>query len=237
MDSDWKFNKKRFLEKIDLVDASFCTSDPKAINLSRRKNVYYMPNPVDLSLEKLENYKNKSFNNDVFFAMSHGVHRGVLKSGKYDQREEIISKLMEKIPNIRFDLHGMNFKQPIWADDYIDAISQSKIGLNLSQGKPLKYYSSDRFAQLIGNGLLVMVDEKTKFNNFFSNKEVIFYKNINDLAAKITKYSNNDKLRNSIAKKGRQKYFKYFNSSLVAQFIIEKTLNINSFKKYLWHDK
>ena len=237
MDSDWKFNKKRFLEKIDLVDASFCTSDPKAINLARRKNVYYMPNPVDLSLEKLENYKNKSFNNDVFFAMSHGVHRGVLKSGKYDQREEIISKLMEKIPNIRFDLHGMNFKQPIWADDYIDAISQSKIGLNLSQGKPLKYYSSDRFAQLIGNGLLVMVDEKTKFNNFFSNKEVIFYKNINDLAAKITKYSNNDKLRNSIAKKGRQKYFKYFNSSLVAQFIIEKTLNINSFKKYLWHDK
>ena len=68
----------------------------------------------------------------------------------------------------------------------------------MSQGKPIKYYSSDRFAQLIGNGLLVMVDEKTKFNNFFTNKEVIFYKNINDLSAKINKYSNNDKLRNSL---------------------------------------
>ena len=49
----------------------------------------------------------------------------------------------------------MNGIQPIWADDYLLAISQSKIGLNLSQGKPAKYYSSDRFSQLIGNGLLV----------------------------------------------------------------------------------
>ena len=55
----------------------------------------------------------------------------------------------------------MNDIQPVWADNYLLAISQSKIGLNLSQGKP-QYYSSDRFAQLIGNGLLVMVDEKTK---------------------------------------------------------------------------
>ena len=237
MDSEWQINKKRFLKKMDLVNANFCTSDPKAINLSKKNKVYYMPNPVDLSLEKLENYKNKSFNSDVFFAMSHGVHRGILKSGKYDKREEFISKLMEKIPNIRFDLHGMDAKQPIWADNYINSISQCKIGLNLSQGKPLKYYSSDRFAQLIGNGLLVMVDKKTKFNNFFSNKEVIFYKNINDLSAKINKYSNNDKLRNKIAKKGRLKYFKYFNSTIIAKFIIEKTFNIESKSKYLWHDK
>ena len=33
-------------------------------------------------------------------------------------------------------------------------ILKSKMGLNLSQGKPLKYYSSDRIAQLMGNGLL-----------------------------------------------------------------------------------
>ena len=29
--------------------------------------------------------------NDVFFAMSHGVHRGVLKGGKNDDREKLIS--------------------------------------------------------------------------------------------------------------------------------------------------
>ena len=236
MDSEWRNNKKRFLDKIDIVDSSFCTSDPQSINFSKNKNVFFIPNPVDESLEKLENYKNKSFNSDVFFAISHGVHRGVLKEGKYDKRELFIDNLMKKTPNIRFDLHGMKSKQPIWADNYINAISQSKIGLNLSQGKTVKYYSSDRFAQLMGNGLLVMIDEKSKFRDFFSNKELVFYNNIDDLAEKINKYSNDDKARNIIAKNGRKKYFKFFNSTIVADFIINKTLNINNNKKYLWHN-
>ena len=234
MDSLWKINRDRFLKNIDIVDASFCTSDPKTLNFPSKYKCFFIPNPVDSSLEKLQNYKKKSFNNDVFFAMSHGVHRGVLKQGKFDQREEFIDKLMKKTPNIRFDLYGMKQNQPVWADNYINAISQSKIGLNLSQGKAVKYYSSDRFAQLIGNGLLVMVDEKTSFNDFFSNKEIVFYKDINDLSYKITKFSNDDKSRNIIAKNGRDKYFRYFNSTLVADFIIKKTLDIKIKEKFLW---
>ena len=34
------------------------------------------------------------------------------------------------------------------------------MGLNLSRGEPLKYYSSDRIAQLMGNGLLTFINEK-----------------------------------------------------------------------------
>ena len=66
--------------------------------------------------------------------MSHGVHRGVLKKGKFDEREIFINNLINITPNIRFDLYGMNNVQPIWADNYKIAISKSKIGLNLSQG-------------------------------------------------------------------------------------------------------
>ena len=235
MDSEWIKNKKRFLDKIDLMDISFCTTDPKSLNFNKKLNVYYMPNPVDESFEVLRNYENRYFNNDVFFAMSHGVHRGVLKKGKFDQRENFINKLINMTPNIRFDLYGMNNIQPIWADDYLLAISQSKIGLNLSQGKPAKYYSSDRFSQLIGNGLLVMVDEKTKIGNFFNKDEIVLYKDISDLSEKIIKYSNDPKLRNIVAKKGRQKYFKYFNSTIISEFIINKTFNIK--KTYFWEKK
>ena len=64
----------------------------------------------------------------------------------------------------------------------------------------MKYYSSDRFAQLIGNGLLVLVDEKTKFSNFLNNKEIVTYKNINDLATKIIKFNKNDSLRKKLLK-------------------------------------
>ena len=232
MDSEWINNKKRFLDKIELMDASFCTTDPKSLELNNIYNIHYLPNPVDPSFETLENYKNKSFNNDVFFAMSHGVHRGVLKKGKFDNRENFLNKIIKSTPNIRFDLYGLNGVQPIWADDYLLAISQSKIGLNLSQGKAAKYYSSDRFSQLIGNGLLVMLDEKTKIGNFFNKDEIILYNNVSDLSEKIVKYSNDNKLRNKIAQKGRIKYFKYFNSTIVAEFIINKTFGVN--KKYYW---
>ena len=50
--------------------------------------------------------------------------------------------------------------RPIWADSLKDALSKSKMGLNLSQGKSIKYYSSDRITQLIGNGLLTFIDKK-----------------------------------------------------------------------------
>ena len=117
----------------------------------------------------------------------------------------------------------------------MNALSKSKIGLNLSQGKTIKYYSSDRFAQLIGNGLLVMVDKKTKFNNFLSNKEVVYYKSINDLAKKIYFYSTNNEKRKKIAANGRRKYFKYFNSKIISDYIICKTFNLK--KKFYWEKK
>ena len=34
---------------------------------------------------------------DVFFALSHGVHRGILKSGKYDDRAMFVKKLIDKL--------------------------------------------------------------------------------------------------------------------------------------------
>ncbi len=234
MDSQWINNKSRFLDKIDLMDASFCTTDPKSLKLNKRHNVFYMPNPVDSSFETLENYNNKYFNKDVFFAMSHGVHRGVLKKGKFDQREIFINNLMKITPNVRFDLYGMNNIQPLWADDYLIAISQSKIGLNLSQGKSAKYYSSDRFSQLIGNGLLVMIDENTKIGNFFNKDEIVLYKDISDLSEKIIKFNNDHNLRKKIARKGRVKYFKYFNSTKVAEFILNKSFGLNN--KYYWEN-
>ena len=235
MDSKWVINKKRFLNKIDVMDASFCTTDPKFLNLPKKKSIHFMPNPVDESLETLHNYRYKNLKNDVFFAMSHGVHRGKLKRGKIDERENFLNNITEKLPNIKFDLYGIRNKQPIWADNFINAISQSKIALNLSQGKASRYYSSDRFAQLIGNGLLVMIDKKTEFSNFFEKDEVVTYTNLNDLSKKITKYSNNNDLRKKIAKKGRNKYFKYFNSTIIAEFLINKIYKVN--KKYYWENR
>ena len=67
------------------------------------------------------------------------------------------------------------------------------MGLNLSRGEPIKYYSSDRITQIIGNGLVTLIDDKTFYRDFFDNDEMVFYKNINDLSEKIKRISLDEK--------------------------------------------
>ena len=232
---DYFKNKKRILDKSGILDSSFLTTSPDAVNfLPKNYKSYFIPNPSDKSMETLNNFT-KDCSNDVFFALSHGVHRAKLKGRSYDDREKFIKNLIDKCKNIKFDIFGMNNIQPIWADQYFKNISNSKMGLNLSRGTPIKYYSSDRITQIIGNGLVTLIDEKTHYNDFFDNSEMVFYKSVSDLSEKIEKVSSDEKLRKSIGKKGKLKYMKYFNSTLVADFIINKTFDINNKNKYLWH--
>ena len=233
---DFERNKKRILDKIDSMDASFLTTSPSALNfLPEKKNNFFIPNPSDHSFETLNNF-NKSCSVDVFFALSHGVHRGILKTGKTDDRIIFLNNLQNKTNDVKYDIYGINKVQPIWADHYFKTISNAKMGLNLSRGEAIKYYSSDRITQIVGNGLVCLIDEKTNYRDFFDNTEMVFYKNENDLAEKIIKISRDEKLRKLIARRGKKKYMQHFNSTKVAEFIINKTLDIKVKKKFFWHN-
>ena len=229
---DFLKNKSRILDKSKILDTNFLTTDPNSLSFNI-KNSFFMPNPCDHSFEVLENY-NRNSENDIFFAMSHGVHRGQLKRGKVDDREVFLNKLIEKNKDIKFDIYGMKNIQPIWGSEFIQRISNSNMGLNLSRGRPIKYYSSDRIAQLLGNGLLTFIDEKTQFRNFFKPNEVVFYHDLSDLSEKIHKYKKNIFERKKIARNGKKMYFKYFNSTIVADFILSKTFLYTSKNKFLW---
>ena len=172
---------------------------------------------------------------DVFFALSHGVHRGELRKGKIDKREIFIKKLVKLNPNINFDLYDINNIQPIWGSELLKKISKCSMALNLSRGTPVKYYSSDRIAQIMGNGMLTFIDTRTFLNDFISHDQAIFYKNIDDLSYKINKYKKDYKNRNRIAKNGKKFYLKKMNSYLVADFILSKTFDYKSKNKFIWN--
>ena len=130
---------------MEFTDANFITTSPDVLNfLPKKKLCLFMPNPADPSFEVLNNFENNNCSMDVFFALSHGVHRGILKKGKYDERTDFVNRLVEITPNIKFDLYGINNIQPIWADSFLKSLSNAKMGVNLSRGHPIKYYSSDR---------------------------------------------------------------------------------------------
>jgi glycosyltransferase involved in cell wall biosynthesis len=226
-------NFSNFTKYADYLDHSFVTSDPKFLKLDKKIKCSFMPIPVDENIEFLDCFKNKNPIKDVFFTMSHGVNKGVLRKNKVDVREPFVSKLISNNKNIVFDIYGYKNKQPIWARDFYDALYKSKMALNLSRINNVKYYSSNRIASLIGNGILTFVDKNTKLDHFFSNDEVVFYKNLDDLSEKINYYKENHIRRNFIAKKGKEKYFRIFNNKIIADFICSRLFG-TSIKNLSW---
>ena len=232
---DFLKNKKRIQNLEDCIDSTFLTTDPNSLSFNL-KNSFFIPNPSDTSFEYLNNSKSKR-KYDLFFAMSHGVHRGKLKKGKYDDREKILKKIENKIKNIDFDFFGYKQKQPLWADNYLETINDYDMGLNLSRGKPIKYYSSDRIVQIIGNGLLCFINKKTEIDKLIPANCAVFYNNTDDLVKKIHFYKENLNQMKVIAHRGMNFYNKNYNSTIVSQFILDQTLKLKNKFKYLWYKK
>ena len=220
---------KNNIEKINkfksIVDHTFVTTDIGALrkNNLKIKNLHFLFIPVDRNIECFDIY-NLRPHNDIFYAMSHGVNRAFLKKGKIDLRSNFLNTLINKLNNINYDFYGMNNKEPIWGNDFFQALKNSKMGLNLSRGLPTKYYSSNRIATLMGNGLLTFIDKKTEFDDIFKSNEIVLYENVNDLRDKIQFYKKNDSLRKKIAKNGQNKYFKLFNETTISKYIIEASM-------------
>ena len=208
----------------NFVDHNFITTHPSIIkNKVNSKNLHFFFVPVDKNIERFDVFKMNP-KKDLFYAMSHGVNRAILKEGMEDNRVKFLDKLVKKIPNIKYDFYGFSNKQPIWGNDFNNNLINSKMGLNLSRGRPTKYYSSNRIASIVGNGLLTFIDKRVHMSDFFNNNEIIFYDNINDLSDKIKFYSSNDKLRRKIAEKGKKKYFKLFNEQKITKYLVNKSL-------------
>jgi len=232
---DFSTNREKLFRYQNFVKSNFITTHPSCLKfLNNKKNFYYLPIPVDSNIERLNIFENKSSIRDLFFSMSHGVNRGILKTNKKDERTDFIDKLIEKNPNIVFDIYGYKKREPVWSEDFYHAINLSKMGLNLTRGKPIKYATSNRIASLIGNGLLTFIDSKTKLSNFLSDKEAIFYDNINDLSEKLNYFKKNDALRKRYAINGKAKYFRYFDSRIVSDYIISKSFDLDIKKPLIW---
>ena len=226
-DSLTNINKINKFEKV--VDHTFITTDVKILreNNVKIKNLHFLFIPVDKNIECFNVYDSDPYN-DIFYAMSHGVNRAKLKKGKIDTRSIFLNNLIKKLDDVNHDFYGLNNKEPIWGENFFQALKNSKMGLNLSRGNPTKYYSSNRIATLMGNGLLTFIDSKTQFDDIFDKNEIILYNNLNELADKIHFYKKNNSLRKKIAKKGQSKYFKLFNETRISKYIVDKSFGKNT---------
>ncbi len=87
---------------------------------------------------------------------------------------------------------------------------------------------------MVANGIPTLIDEKVKFSDFFSNNEMIFYKDIYDLIDKVNYYKKNERKRVQLGFNGKNRYFKIFNNRIVADYIFSKTLGVKPLYDHIW---
>ena len=227
--------KNNFLKNLENVDYCFLTSSPHIFKQHKNfKKLKFIPNPVDSAIDNYKNYKNSFNEYDIFVAISHGQNRGILKKGKSDEREKFINEIISDLPQFKFAQFGINNFEPVWGSNYYHYLSKTKMALNISRGKYQNKYSSDRISSLIGNGLLVFINQNTNFDKILTKKEVVYYKSKKDLIKKLKFYNMNDKLRIKIAKSGYEKYHKYMSNIVVSNYILS-CVELNNTKKPFWH--
>lgn len=232
----WFSNLNLIEKNNDFIDSYFTTTHPANIINTKidKKKLFYLPIMVDQNIENHKFYDFKYKFKDLFFAMSHGVNFGKLKKLKTDEREGFINELLQKKTNLKFNILGYSNEDPKWNYEFYKEIIKCKVALNLSRGKPIKYSTSNRIASLVGNGIYTFIDEKVRFQDFFNENEMGFYKNTDDLINKIEKLISDEKKLFEYSKNGMKKYFKLFNNKLVTKYIIDRTLNTSGDKVQIW---
>lgn len=226
---DFKKNKNRFFLKYQFCDANFITTSVDVLNFVNKEKTFFIPNPIDPSIDVYKNFSIKK-ELDVFIAISHGQHRGKLKTYYIDDRVKFIKSLTNKIS---YNIFGST-KNPVWGQNFFNELSKCSMGINLSRGKPIKYYSSDRLASLLGNGLLTFVHKDYKYQDFLNQNEIVTYKNINELNKKLVYFKNNKNELKRIAKNGYLKSHKIFNNKFIADFIVKKSMNLKFESEIRW---
>ena len=186
-------NVEAILSRADIVDATFVTTGGSILSSVAGEKSYaaFMPNPVDPSIDLGEAHTHRDLPTDVFFA------GGLAKwSEQTDLRALSIRQLRERLPDRK-----MLFSRWLWGTEFMETLSQSKIGLCFSHRSPdtyqgdggtLYHYCSDRVGQYMENGVLTFVNKLNDLNSLYGDDAVVTIDTFDDLIEKVEYFLNNE---------------------------------------------
>tara|TARA_E500000318_G_C3560652_1_gene213218 strand:- start:1390 stop:2208 length:819 start_codon:yes stop_codon:yes gene_type:complete len=218
-------NVGRIKRKIDLVDATFCsTSGPLLAKLSEGKyHVHFMPNPVDMSIERHRNFERSRDELTFDFGMAIGSPNEVRNiCGKDYIVQDLLDDITKSSSKIRTSFPGYTSPR-ITGEKYDDYLSKTSMSLNFSRRNDAYLYSSDRIAQTVGNGILTFVDRATGLTDDFKEDQMAFFSSKDELIARISYFLENDQERQKISERSWEEYHEKFNEKTIADDLIKKT--------------
>lgn len=205
-------------EKIPYINTFFATTSGELLKQfeTRQTKAFFMPNMVDSSIEIHKNFESDNLPIDFLFC---GTDSSDTK------RRAFLTSLQQELSFLNSKFVGSLGNAPLFANDYMEILSQTKMALNYSRRNDVELYTSDRIVQLTGNGILTFTPRIPRFEELYSDKEVVYFDDLKDLISKIKYYHNNPKEAKEVACNGWLKSHTIFNSTKVTKNMLKDIFN------------
>ena len=219
IDCDPLYNTRRFerlTKRHPIVDYTFVTTAGERLKQLRAAGlpIWFIPNPADTTIDiEIDPTANKEY--DLVY-----VAGAPLKSGRW----QLMKSIEEKAPDLKLGKFGSSPK--VRGHEYYDLLNNTRFGLNWSVENNIKYYASDRMAQLFGAGVAVCTPKASQYSDFLSDDETVFFDDADDLIEKI-RYLKADDRWIELAKAGRKKYLQLFSEKEVCRYLLAVIQNKN----------
>lgn len=217
------FSRKFNLKYIDMIFtcAKIKENSFKEIGINSKSMGHFFDFEI---LDKLSSSSKKKY--DVVFA-------GTIDS--VNHRVEFLKQLIENGINLKiFSKTDDPFlkkycSKPVYGKDYYNLLKNSKIIINSHAVKDIRFSGNIRMYEATGLGCLLITDYKEDLNDKFEiNKEIVSYKNIDEIYQKVDYYLKNSDELEDIAKKGQERTKKEYSYESFAKEIFDF---VNNFKK------
>lgn len=231
-------NIRRIEGKMAVVDLTFVTTAGPSLAKLRRPGVRvgFMPNPVDLSIEKgrMDLVADPAY--ELFYACGNPARPKRVVCGQAWDMEAFMRDFMARQPGLRALTPGMFGQKLLNGAAYQAGLEQVAIGLNISRRADDFLYSSDRLAHLTGNGVLAVIERATGYDRFFGDDEMGFFSSLDELAELIARYRTDHAARQRVAALGRRRYVDLFNEQRIAAYLVEAAFGTLDPDRYPWPD-
>lgn len=221
-------NVKNIKSRASMVDAVFISTGKRALGefegLGAR--IYHMPNPVDPAMEPLDNSVRSDLGIDLLFCSN---------ATKHSTRGVTVDFIRNAVANeMNFKIYGSFGQPPIWGRDYDRVLADTRMSLNLNRQEGDYWYSSDRMAQLAGNGILQFTHSSQGFQDLLPPESMVYFDSNEDLLKKVREFHHDDARRMAWAARARDFFQREMNATLYARYIVEATAQMPFSHDYVW---
>jgi hypothetical protein len=220
-------NIRRINGKIDVVHATFVSTAGAPMRALREggRKVAFMANPVDFSIERGRSDLAADLPHDLFYACGHPSRPLRVICGQEWDMDVFARTLLTRLPDLDPVLGGLLGRPHLTGAGYQSALESCALGLNISRRPDHYLYTSDRMAQLAGNGLVVLMERTTGYQDVFSDTEIAFFSTLDELCEQIARLRADPMRRQAMAGAGRARYHELFNERAVAARLLNILLD------------